>query len=305
MASLRNWGTLRIAALPLTRAPPIAYYNFKVIPPPAPPNPPPTSPPSVFTRWLPEEGVVKWAAFKVDKTWTGFGKAQKGNWRLRVFELGERFLDKLDFEESALKSLDIANGPPAKVPSELTGQELADAEAAWRELTVPLLYPPAVSSSASALNDLRALIAKRIPLHQRGFITYSIIAPFTAPFMIVPVIPNLPFFFCAWRAWSHYQALRAARRIDALLRANKIVPEALPALDEVYTSAPPSTNAPLDSGDTSPNESASNLLTTAAALAPAARALDLAPNEVNDMTRAYEQARVRIKKTEQQKGKEG
>jgi hypothetical protein len=84
MASLRNWGTLRIAALPLTRAPPIAYYNFKVIPPPAPPNPPPTSPPSVFTRWLPEEGVVKWAAFKVDKTWTGFGKAQKGNWRVRA-----------------------------------------------------------------------------------------------------------------------------------------------------------------------------------------------------------------------------
>jgi hypothetical protein len=100
-------------------------------------------------------------------------------------------------------------------------------------------------------------------------------------------------------------ALRAARHIDALLRANKIVPEALPALDEVYTSAPPSTNAPLDSGDTTPNESASNLLTTAAALAPAARALDLAPNEVNDMMRAYEQARVRIKKTEQQKGKEG
>ncbi|KAJ7677432.1 mitochondrial K+-H+ exchange-related-domain-containing protein [Mycena rosella] len=287
-SSLRKtWGTMRIVALPLTRAQPpqriITYYSFKIVPPPPPPPPPISNDPPPSPGWLPPEGVAKWATLKVDATWSGWGKAKAGSWRFRVFEFGERFLDRLDFEESALKRIDVTSAPPAKVPADLTGEERAEAEAAWGSLKVPLLYPPSVSSAPAALSDLQALLQRRIPLHNRGFYTYLIIAPLTAPFMIVPVIPNLPFFFCAWRAWSHYQALRGARHVDALLQAGKIVPEADAALDAVY----PNGDAPPPTPDAEPTQT---LIVTRDSLGNAMRGLAMQDDEAKDVLRAYEQA---------------
>ncbi|KAJ7021608.1 mitochondrial K+-H+ exchange-related-domain-containing protein [Mycena alexandri] len=305
MASLRkSWGKMRIVALPLTRAPPpqriISYYSFKIVPPPAPP--PPKDSPSPPSGWLPQEGVVRWATLKVDGTWAGWGKAETGSWRLRVFEFGERFLDRLDFEEGALKRVDVKTAPPTKVSEDLEGAEREEAEAAWEKLEIPLLYPPSVSSAPTALAELRALLQRRIPLHNKGFYTYLLIAPLTAPFMIIPVIPNLPFFFCAWRAWSHYQALRGARHVDALLQSGKIVPVPEAALDAVYATA--KVDVPLDSD--SPNDKADagsegdanqkpRLIVTRDSLGHAMRALDMKDDDAKDVLRAYEQAMNRLR----------
>ncbi|KAJ7244993.1 mitochondrial K+-H+ exchange-related-domain-containing protein [Mycena haematopus] len=302
MASLRKtWGTMRIVALPLTRTLPpqhrITYYSFRVAPPPIQPPPKDSQPPG----WLPKEGVVKWASYKLDNLWSGWGKAETGSWRLRVFEFGERFLDRLDFEEGALKRIDVKNAPPANVPTDLIGVERAEAEAAWASLEVPLVYPPSVSSAPSALSDLREFLQKRIPKHNKGFWTFLIIAPLTAPFMIVPVIPNLPFFFCAWRAWSHYQALRGARHVDALLQYGKIVPTPDTTLDAVYADSAANSKE----ADTSPpNAAAANsektssqavLIVTRDSLQHAMRALEMKPDEAKDVLRAYEQAMNRIR----------
>jgi hypothetical protein len=42
-------------------------------------------------------------------------------------------------------------------------------------------------------------------MHRSKLIWSIVIMPFTAPFMLVPVIPNLPFFYVLYRAWSHWQ----------------------------------------------------------------------------------------------------
>ncbi|KAF8171935.1 mitochondrial K+-H+ exchange-related-domain-containing protein [Mycena galopus ATCC 62051] len=293
MASLqRTWGTMRIVALPLTRAAPpqrvIAYYSFRVFPPPTPPSHKDSQPPG----WLPKEGVVKWASYKLDTMWSGWGNAKTGTWRFRVFEFGERFLDRLDFEEGALKRIDVKNAPPASVPKDLTGVELEEAEAAWAKLQVPLVYPPSISSGPSALSDLRNILQTRIPQHNRGFWTFLLIAPLTAPFMIVPIIPNLPFFFCAWRAWSHYQALRGARHVDALLQNGKIIPTPDTTLDAVYAEAA----ADSKEADTPANsKNTGRMIVTRGSLQHAMRALEMKPDEAKDVLRAYEQAMNRIR----------
>ncbi|KAF7364993.1 p-loop containing nucleoside triphosphate hydrolase protein [Mycena venus] len=296
MASLRKtWGTMRIVALPLTRAPPpqriITYYSFKVVPPPAPP--PPKE--SQSSSWLPKEGVVKWAAYKVDSTWSGWGKAETGSWRLRVFEFGERFLDKLDFEEGALKRIDVKQAPPTNVPADLTGAEREEAEAAWAKLEVPLFYPPSVLSGPSALSELRAFLQKRIPQHNKGFWTYLLISPLTAPFMIIPIIPNLPFFFCAWRAWSHYQALRAARHINGLLENGKIVPAADTTLDAVYADVAADSKEAPPADVEKDSTSKPTMIVTRDSLGHAMRALEMKPDEAKDVLRACEQAANRIR----------
>jgi hypothetical protein len=42
-------------------------------------------------------------------------------------------------------------------------------------------------------------------MHRSKLIWSVVIMPFTAPFMLIPVIPNLPFFYVLYRAWSHWK----------------------------------------------------------------------------------------------------
>ena len=70
--------------------------------------------------------------------------------------------------------------------------------------------------------------------------------------IFLAIIPNLPFFFCTWRSWSHYRgiyivrspstssytnfviAYRASQYLQSLLDHDIIVPETSEPLDEVY-----------------------------------------------------------------------
>jgi hypothetical protein len=164
--------------------------------------------------------------------------------QLKVYRAGERLVDRLEFEELALKSIDPSLGPSItnfgrKNPVIAEAEKGVENEPQLlkvcmlhRQLVrkppfmppqIPLLYPESIISSSTVLSDLRAYTEHRIPRHRRGFYLWMIIAPFTAPFMLIrmyhifshysilpsvdgtAVIPNIPFFFCAWRSWSHYR----------------------------------------------------------------------------------------------------
>jgi hypothetical protein len=92
-------------------------------------------------RWFgwPQEGLVQWASSRSSDTWAGFGKAP-GGWKvcvcvfligdspsvtvylfqLKLHRAGERLVDRLDFEELALKSIDPSIGP--SITSIMTGR---------------------------------------------------------------------------------------------------------------------------------------------------------------------------------------
>lgn len=192
--------------------------------------------------------AVKWASTKAADLWAGFGKAPEGSWKLKTYELGERIVDRIDFEELALKGVDPSLGPSI-THADITGQEAnvvnsSEKQSPREVLRIPLIYPPSVYASPTCVNEashpsiihLRTLLTSREPRHRRGFWIWMVIAPLTAPFMLVPVIPNLPFFFCAWRSWSHYRAYRTSQYLSSLLDHGLIVPEPSPALDSLYAS---------------------------------------------------------------------
>lgn len=59
--------------------------------------------------------------------------------------------------------------------------------------------------------------------------------PLSAPFILVPVIPNIPFFYLVFRAYSHWKALSGSKHLEFILQ-NKLL-KSVPSseLDEVYT----------------------------------------------------------------------
>ncbi|KAI0820453.1 mitochondrial K+-H+ exchange-related-domain-containing protein [Trametes gibbosa] len=226
--------SMRIVALPLTRpskpltgkvAEHLTYYQFI------------TSPENTkTTTW------AKWAVTKASDLWAGFGKAPEGHWKRRAFLYGERLIDRLEFEELALKSLDPSLGPKLSNIVHPSAKEKA------APVRIPLVYPP--SACTSPLPHLQMLVEKRTPRHKKGFIFWLAVSPLTAPFMVIPIIPNFPFFFCVWRSWSHYRAYKASHYLEGFLKQGAIVPQGSAELDVIYAKyAPQPLSAPASASD--------------------------------------------------------
>lgn len=289
---------MRIIALPLTphcklvNGKPVehlTYYHF-VTPPED----------KKKTSW------TKWAVVKSSQLWAGLGKAPEGSWKRKAFLYGERLVDRLDFEELALKSLDPSIGPKF---SDIVPHSQKSEPA----LTIPLVYPPSVC--VSPIPHLHSLLDKRTPKHRKGFWMWLAIAPLTAPFAIVPIIPNFPFFFCVWRSWSHYRAYKASEYLEGFLQRGAIIPQASPELDVIYAKYAPRQlasspeaearheKAPSQaSSDPKPEDSDrdasadASLLLSKDAVLELQRALDVPEDSTfaTDVYRAIEQARVRL-----------
>lgn len=49
-------------------------------------------------------------------------------------------------------------------------------------------------------------------------------------------IPNLPFYYLVYRAWSHYRALYGSKLLEHLVKRNLIIETDSQEMDEMYTS---------------------------------------------------------------------
>ena len=114
--------------------------------------------------------------------------------QVRVFNYGERLIDRLDFEELALKSLDPSLGPRITSPRTV-GKDVQQphvylftfGRAAFKLIPpvsqIPLIYPQHIITSP--LLNLQTLVDKRAPRHQRGAWFWLLASPLTAPFMLI------------------------------------------------------------------------------------------------------------------------
>ncbi|SMR47589.1 unnamed protein product [Zymoseptoria tritici ST99CH_1A5] len=157
---------------------------------------------------------------RVSDTWAKWEKAEKG-WQKKLTTYGNQGLRRIPFEEWGLKSLPSANK-----------QRLEDASSG--KVKYECLYPGAFVKEASVPAILSRLATERQGLHSKRMWNCLIFAPFTIPFALVPVIPNIPFFYLMFRAWSHYKALYGSKMLEHLTKNNLI--KAIPSqeMDERY-----------------------------------------------------------------------
>ncbi|KAI9573572.1 mitochondrial K+-H+ exchange-related-domain-containing protein [Boletus coccyginus] len=181
--------------------------------------------------------VLKSVMNKAADFWTSLGKAPKGSWKLWTYELGERMVDRIEFEELALRNIDPSL--ESTVLLTCTGKQVNDVGRLHSLPKVPLIYPPSLYPTGTRyppLGHLQTLLGSRGPRHRRGFYLWMLIAPLTAPITLIPIIPNLPLFFCVWRSWSHYRAYRSSRYLSSLLDRGLIEPNPSLELDGLYAS---------------------------------------------------------------------
>jgi hypothetical protein len=67
------------------------------------------------------------ALTKASDLWLGFGEKDKGTWQRKVFERGEKLMDRIEYEEWALKSIHEDQG--VKIAKK--GEEQERIEVSW------------------------------------------------------------------------------------------------------------------------------------------------------------------------------
>ncbi|RSL39818.1 hypothetical protein CEP53_013785 [Fusarium sp. AF-6] len=160
------------------------------------------------------------------KKWAEWEKMESG-WKRKVVDYGNHAFRRIPYEEWGLKSV-----PP------LTASRRA--EYARSENKIEVVFPRSVIPPSKAEEILKTLATERQALHRKRLIWCCIGMPITIPFALVPVIPNLPFFYLLYRAWSHYKAIAGGKHVQWLLENDMLYSVPSKTLHDLYAlHAPP------------------------------------------------------------------
>ncbi|KAL1999295.1 hypothetical protein VTN02DRAFT_4726 [Thermoascus thermophilus] len=158
---------------------------------------------------------------KAAETWAKWEESQSG-WKKFLVKFGNRVQESIPFEEWGLKSVPPLNARRAT-------------EEAHQEKRVEVLFPGNAIKPDTILGELRKIATERQDLHRRRMWWSFIIAPLTAPIALIPLIPNIPFFYLAYRGWSHWRALNGSRHLEFLLNKGLLNPISVPELERFYS----------------------------------------------------------------------
>ncbi|KAI9840647.1 MAG: hypothetical protein M1838_003958 [Thelocarpon superellum] len=160
------------------------------------------------------------ATGRAAKLWLQWESSNK-SWQKRITQYGNQLLQRIPYEEWGLKSV-----PP--LSARRKDEEMAD------RASIPVTFPTNVIPSSQVGSILRTLAVERQALHRSRLWGSIVVMPVTAPVALVPIIPNLPFFYLVYRAWSHWRALSGSKHLEFLLDKNLLQSSPSLALDTIY-----------------------------------------------------------------------
>lgn len=205
---------------------------------------------------------------------------------------GNRALRTIPYEEWGLKSVPTLSA--RRREEEILGKEKHH-----------LIFPESMIPIAKAPEVLHTLATERAGLHRSRMMWCFVGMPITAPLGLLPVIPNLPFFYLAYRAWSHYRALAGGKHLQWLLSRNFFTLSPSDTLDAFYPghlpSSSPTTKESDDPGPEQSDQHKSNptekerMLLTYEGSRELARALEIPALEI-ELERAIWQVENAIRK---------
>ncbi|KAF9372628.1 hypothetical protein CPC16_002317 [Podila verticillata] len=130
------------------------------------------------------------------KKWEQLSQAPPDGVKRKLYSAGSKMLEKIEHQEVFLK------GVPAK-------EDVPDTTI---KTMVPFVYPSALTE-AQVQAEFAAFIEQRVPYHRKYMIFSALWVPVTSLFTLVPLIPNIPLFYNAFRLWSHWKAYNGAKHL--------------------------------------------------------------------------------------------
>ena len=131
---------------------------------------------------------------KASAFWIDLGRTDQKStfdWKRRTYVVGERLMDRIEYQEWALKGIDPAMGPHllSGQAKELTAEQ---SDSGIPKLNhVPLLYPSSLLEPERLLKSLKNLTDHRTPHHYRRFWYCVVGMPITIPFALLRKYQNM------------------------------------------------------------------------------------------------------------------
>ncbi|PYH64143.1 mitochondrial K+-H+ exchange-related family protein [Aspergillus vadensis CBS 113365] len=157
---------------------------------------------------------------KAAETWAKWEEADKG-WKMHLVSWGNRVQQRIPYQEWGLKS----------IPSLAAVRRLDES---YGTKKVDVLFPGNAIRPEKLQKMLQAIATERQDLHRRRMWLSLLATPLTAPVGLIPLVPNVPFFYLVYRAWSHGRALNGSKHLEFLLEKNLLNPISYPGLEELY-----------------------------------------------------------------------
>ncbi|MCJ1404290.1 hypothetical protein MMC11_007515 [Xylographa trunciseda] len=167
-----------------------------------------------------KQTYVEKVTARAGATWVKWESEDRG-WQKKLTGWGNELFKRIPFEEWGLKSI-----PPLstrRAAEDIQGQEETD-----------VIYPPSIIKPGTVFDVLQKLATERQSLHRKRMWGSIVGMPVTAPFGLIPILPNIPFFYLVWRAWSHWRAFSGSKHIEYLLQQGLIKSAPLGPLSRLY-----------------------------------------------------------------------
>jgi len=140
---------------------------------------------------------------KAADTWSNFEKAPSG-WKKQLTTYGNMVLKRIPYEEWGLKSIPALGVKRRKEIEAVSGTgRVGEGEKEFKKVEV--WFPGQYLKESRVLDTLKQLATERQGLHKKRMIWSLVTAPLTAPLALIPVVPNIPFFYLMFRGWSHWR----------------------------------------------------------------------------------------------------
>ncbi|XP_048419932.1 uncharacterized protein LOC125468333 [Pyrus x bretschneideri] len=144
------------------------------------------------------ELLVDFVSTKMNIAWIGLEKSPRGSFKNKIHGLGLKLLSRVKPSEIFLKS----------ISNEVTGVEVK--------------YPS--SLNARLVRRRLRYIAMRGSIIHRKYLYGSVtLLPLTSACAVLP-LPNIPFFWCLFRTYSHWRALKGSERLLKLVSDSSVAP---------------------------------------------------------------------------------
>ncbi|KAI9299228.1 hypothetical protein K502DRAFT_322433 [Neoconidiobolus thromboides FSU 785] len=154
-------------------------------------------------------GIVGKGIDYASRKWEQLSLAKPTTIKYKLYQWGLKVLDKVEHNETFFKSI------PSIQEFELNNKESNKN----KNDKIPIVYPKAFNSE-ELMKKLTSMSLYREQYHQKYYYLSVLTLPLTSLFSILP-LPNIPFFYNAFRTYSHFKAFHGAKHLNLLIKQNR------------------------------------------------------------------------------------
>lgn len=163
----------------------------------------------------------------------------------KIVRFVSRFIERIPWTEDSLRSIPSRSALLRQVKTHGDDGTHADKSPLLKPATaadgeelegIPVFYPAHLMTPVTLSKEIDALCQQATTYHKKQMLLTGIGVPLSLPIALVPVVPNVPGFYLAYRFYCNTKAYIGGLHLDLFNKNKELIYKDEPLLDDVYES---------------------------------------------------------------------